>query len=262
MKSTYNRRHVLRAGLAGAAATVLAGALPGTAHAAPAESGPVLPGVPGMLGNRKYNEFWYQYDERFWYHPSPEAVAAFKQISEALGGKADGSFYGAWKDTRAAGTYPQAYLDIVAPAREPLATISRLQLNLFDEFFRYDPIGLVNAFVDFGQGVLYDPRREVGYKLHIMDYEPGVRPAVGYHVWHSIIQAMSLLDIDRLRWRLIDPVIGLGWAVQSIAQPAIDATDNPRLSARRIADLERRWLPRTTAQLDTAFDSFPYPSDI
>lgn len=262
MKSTYNRRLVLRAALAGAAATVVGAAVPGAALASSSDTGLDLPDVPGMLGNRKYNEFWYQYDERFLYNPLPEAVTAFQQIRDALGGKADGSFYGAYVDSRAAGTYPQGYLDVVLPAKEPLQVISRLQLDLFDEFFQYDPVGLVNAFVDFGQGVLYDPRRPVGYKVHMMDYIPGVRPARGYHVWHSVIQAMSLMDIDRFRWRLIDPVVGLGWAVQSIAQPAIDATDNPPLDRDLITRLELRWLPRTTAQLDTAFDSVPYPSDI
>jgi len=120
----------------------------------------------------------------------------------------------------------------------------------------------VSAFIDFGQGVLYDPRRPEGQKVHLMDYTNDVEPPGGYHVWHSINRAMMLLDIDALRWRLIDPLVGLTWAVQSIAKPAMDSPDNPRLDPRLLLRLQLQWLPRTPTQLDTAFDSIPYPVGI
>jgi hypothetical protein len=116
--------------------------------------------------------------------------------------------------------------------------------------------------MDFGQGVLYDPRRPEGQKVHLMDYTNDVEPPGGYHVWHSINRAMMLLDIDAVRWRLIDPLVGLGWAVQSIAKPAMDSPDNPRLDPRLLARLAVQWLPRSPAQLDVEFDSIPYPTGI
>lgn len=262
MPSRYHRRTILRNSAAAAAALAVGAAAPSARAAAvrPSDEPPV-PHVPGMRGDLKANEFWYQYDVRFLYDPLPEVSEAFARIAEALG-PVEGGFYGAWAASRAAGTYPGGYVETIAATRAPLAVVSHHQVALMDEFYGRDPHGLVEAFTDFGQGLLYDPRRPDGQKVHLMDYTNGVDPPGGYHVWHSINRASMLLDIDTAKWRLLDPVVALAWAVQSIAKPAVDSPDNPPLSPRMLARLRAQWLTRTPAQLDTAYDSIPYPPEI
>lgn len=84
--NTMDRRSALRAalGVAGAAAAAsLVGAVPAEAHG---RHHPLLPDVPGMVGDRWANEFWYQYDEISYFTPTQEmkdAVAAIVTPSAA-----------------------------------------------------------------------------------------------------------------------------------------------------------------------------------
>jgi hypothetical protein len=266
--TTLDRRSVLRTTAAAAVLGGLGAALAPPSAASAAAAGPAqrhadppIPDVPGMAGDPRANEFWYQYDARFLYDPGPEVAAAFQQIMEVLG-PVEGGFYGAWATSRAEGTYPEGYVSVIAPAREPMAVISRLQLALIDEFYGRDHLRLIRAFMDFGQGVLYDPRRPTFQKVHMMDYTNNVDPPGGYHVWHAINRGLMLLDVDRRAWQRLDPLVGLTWAIQSIAKPLMDVPNNPRLDWRLLLRLSVEWLPRTPSQLDIAFDSIPYPEGI
>ena len=51
--------------------------LGGTAHGATDRKPRGLPPVPGMLGDRRANELWYQLDEISLYHPSQEVQDAY-----------------------------------------------------------------------------------------------------------------------------------------------------------------------------------------
>ena len=84
------------------------------------------------------------------------------------------------------------------------------------------------AFEHFGYGDLFDDRRPPGNKVHMMDSSGPANPPIGYHRWHAIIRAMTMLGIDADRWNAIDRLVALAWAIHAEAQPTQDA-DNPPL---------------------------------
>ncbi|MFD8824107.1 Tat pathway signal sequence domain protein [Streptomyces sp. NPDC059605] len=256
--NTMDRRGVLRAaaGIAGAAAAVtVAGTLPAAAHGRPHR----FPEVPGMVGDRRANEFWYEYDERFYYHPTPELSEAVDVICKPFGDftKIDSG----WAATRTGGRYPRSYLELIRPNRDAFQLLSDAQREVYREFYRHDPQGLVHAFQLFGQGVLFDPRRPAGNKVHMMNFTPPDFTHA-YHRWHPFLAGFRLLDIDAQWWTHINRLAGTAWELQSLGRPVTDANDNKPLPRRTVHGITRKWMHRSPRQLDRAFDSYPYPADL
>ncbi|MBE1533905.1 hypothetical protein [Actinomadura algeriensis] len=251
MGAILDRRRLL--GLsAGAGAAVVLGALD-AAPAGAAPRGPGLPPVPGMLGDRRANELWYQFDLATWHEASQEFKDAWAAVKTHVGtDDAEMAMVRAWMDDMRSPDYPNAYVELLAPVREHLRVISNVQLAVFDRYYRRDRRGLASAFADFGQGVLYDPRID---GVHSMNGEPA--PA-GYHIWHAVLRGQMFLGIDVREWAAIDRMVGLGWALQSIAKPS-QTEPNPPLPKRVVRRESRRWLRMSTAELDRAFLSQPYP---
>lgn len=244
-----DRRNLLRLG-AGAVAVAGTVFVTGTAEAGG------LPPVPGMLGDRRANELWYRLDEIALYHPAQDVSDAYAALFGYVGQNAPEGIYEKWLALSQDPAYPGNYAEFVKPVEQPLRVLSTLQLENFDRFYRGDEDGLARAFADFGQGVLFDPRRApVESEVHTMNGDP----APGYHFWHSILRAQMLLDIDRRRWARLDPLLGFAWALQSIAKPDHRHV-NPGLPREQVRALARHWLPRSPAQLDRDFRSFPYPA--
>jgi hypothetical protein len=254
-----SRRQLLRASTGVALAAGLGAA--GLANAAPAAAAgthdPDLPEVPGMLGDRRANEFWYQFDNVFLYSRSPEIQDAINAIVTYTGAPGEGDLYHAWLTRVTSAGYPGTFATFMAPVADPLRVLSRLQLAVFDKLYhRHDP-RLDCAFGDFAQGVLYDPRRLADdAPVHTMDGDP----PIGYHLWYVFLRAMMLLDIDAKRWREMAPRVGYAWAVQSVAKPST-TTVNPPLPRQTLHRLGATWLPKSTRRLDVDFQSLPYPSD-
>ncbi|UPZ32979.1 hypothetical protein MUK60_37435 [Streptomyces sp. LRE541] len=214
-----------------------------------------FPDVPGMYGSRRANELWYQFDEVTMYKSDRELTDAYIALGELFGGDLERRALVTWQELSAAPEYPHNYAEFVAPAREAFAVLSRAQLGVFDTYYRKWGPGLASAFVDFGQGVLFDPRRaDVRSEVHSMNGNP----PRGYHVWHAYMRAMMLLDVDARRWRSIARYNALAWAVQTVAKPNL-RTVNPELPKATVAGLAATWLPRGPSQLDAEFQSFPYP---
>jgi hypothetical protein len=258
--NTMNRRGVLKAavGVAGAAAAVtVAGALPAAAHGGPHRRR--LPSVPGMVGDRWANEFWYEYDERFYYNPTPDLVEAVDVITQPFGDFTQTD--AAWAAARSSGRYPRSFIELIAPNKDAFELLSEAQREVYDEFYGRDPQGLLFAFQEFGQGVLFDPRRPAGNKVHMMNYTP---PAFthAYHRWHPFLAGFQLLNVDKKWWTQINRLAGTAWELQSIGQPVNDANDNKRLSRRTVQGVTRKWARRSSTQIDAAFDSYPYPADM
>jgi hypothetical protein len=242
-----DRRTMLKLSLTGIGASVL---LPGTATA---DDG--FPPVPGMLGDRRANEMWYQFDEVAFYNAAPEVWDTYNRIHAHVGGEnfVDG-FREKWLDFSAKPEYPGNYKEFVTPIQPELTFLSNLQLTSFDKFYQPTSARFVEAFGFFGQGVLFDPRRAaIEQEVHTMF------PITGYHGWHSYLRAMMFLDIDCARWARIDPVIAFAWAVQSIAQPSTHVV-SPPLPQATVARLAASWLPRSPERLDHDFRSSPYPT--
>jgi len=254
MDQSLGRRRMLKlaagAAVAGVAAPVL---FSGTASATIEGR---LPPVPGMLGDRKANELWYQIDEVALYNPVQEVKDAYAAIFAYFGAPGFFRFYQTWLEMSQDPAYPSNYTEFVTPIKDQLKVLSRLQLGVIDSFYSYDDHGLVGAFSAFGQGVLFDPRRAPAEsEVHTMDGDP---PG-GYHLWHAILRGMMLLDIDKHRWACIDPLIGYAWALQSIAKPDHRHV-NPGLPSAQVRSLARSWLPRDVTRLDLDFRSRPYPA--
>lgn len=222
---------------------------------AAAAASPGLPEIPRMHGDRIANEFWYQLDEVFLFNATAEVQQALTTIFTVAGGA---SLYEAWLGLVTQPGYPDNFIELMAPVREPLSLVSRLELALYDTYYhRRDP-RLTKAFADFGQGVLYDPRREnVGQPVHTIDGDP---PAA-YHFWWVLLRATILLGVDGRRWREIASLVGYAWAVQSVARPS-NTVVNPPLPRRVIGRLAADWLHRTPRQMDIAFQSFPFPPGV
>ncbi|MEU6482672.1 hypothetical protein [Streptomyces sp. NPDC046887] len=208
-----------------------------------------------MHGDRRANEMWYQFDEVTKYKSDRELTDAYIAIGKLFEGDIERSVLAKWQALSPSPEYPANFARFVAPAKEAFAVVSRAQLDVFDAYYRRRGAGLASAFVDFGQGVLFDPRRaDVESEVHTMDGNP----PRGYHVWHAYIRAMLLLGVDVGRWESIARYNALAWAVQSVAKPALRAV-NPPLPKATVARLAATWLPRDARRLDGDFQSFPYP---
>jgi len=199
-------------------------------------------------------DFWFDLDDRFLINRPPEVNQAFGII------RGPDFILGRFTARRQAGQFPAGFLADVTPLRAGLETISRLQLEIVDRHLT-DADDVRGAFEHFGCGDLFDDRRDPGMKVHMMDSSGPANPPIGYHRWHAIIRAMTVLGIDTDRWRSIDGPLALAWAIHAEAQPMQD-TVNPTLPEARLAALRAHWLTRTEDELDAAFDVFPFPPPI
>lgn len=260
MSQELGRREVLRATLgfsviAGLGAASALGALPAEAASRAYQD---FPPVPGMHGDRRANEFWYQFDNATLFDQAPAVTAAFVAIQQYF---ADvlaphyASFVDFWITISKSAAFPGNYTALMAPLRPQLEVLSRTEATVFDAFYRPHDPRLVAAFSWFGQGVLYDPRHTP--PVHTM----GGTPPVGYHTWHAFMRAMMFLGVDPQRWAAVAPLNGFGWAVQSVAKPN-EQVLNPPLPDETVRKLASYWLRRSPQQLDTDFQSFPYPQGI
>jgi hypothetical protein len=256
----FDRRQALRGALAVAAAAGLS-----TVFAQPARADDDLallhrrlPHVPGIRGDRRANELWYVYEQTFYLNPSAEVNEAYQAVGAVAGGSIEGLLY-LYRGSRGYGTYPGKFVERLAPARDGLALLSGMQLEVLYRHYPHSHLAL--PFYYLGEGTLYDPRMPEGGKVHMMNIGPNGEPPVNWHLWHAIARAMTLLDIDAQAWTGIDPLIGLGWAAQSVAKP-LPETVNPPLAPRVQRQLIRQWSGLSPEEMDTVFDSVPYPAGI
>ncbi|MFE3033130.1 twin-arginine translocation signal domain-containing protein [Streptomyces canus] len=257
MSYRVDRRQVLKVSL-GAAAAAAAGTLaPQPAVAAAAHDD--FPEVPGMSGDRRANEFWYQLDETTLYNAGQEVKDAYAAIKVHVGNIERG-MREKWLELVAEPGYPHTYAEFMEPIRQPLEVLSRTQLGVMDRYYGRDHHRLVRAFGWFGEGVLYDPRGHAPFLVHTMNGTPDIPPP-GYHTWYAYMRAMMLLDIDRRRWERLAPALSFAWALQSTGRPAQDKV-NPPMPRRTVRRLAATWLVKDVRRLDQDFRSFPYPEGL
>lgn len=255
MSAHVNRRQILRASLGAAAATAVVAA--GTGQAVAAGRGDDFPDVPGMSGDRRANEFWYQLDEATTYGSTQEVKDAYAALNAYLGNMERG-LREKWLELVKTPEYPRNFAEFVTPVKEPLQLLSRTQLGVLDAY--YEPRGhhrTAQAFGWFGEGVLYDPRGHAPYLVHTMNTVRD-EPPPGYHTWYVYMRAMMELGIDTRRWARLAPALAFGWATQTIAKPVHDKV-NPPLPRATMRELARTWLVKDVARLDKDFQSFPLP---
>ncbi|KDO11003.1 hypothetical protein [Amycolatopsis mediterranei] len=211
-----------------------------------------LPPGPAILEDRRAHKLWFQFDAIALYHFSQEFRTPTPSSSPHPANAPEG-LYEKWRELSRDPAYPKNYAEFVEPIEGPPTTLSKLQLDNFDHFYRGDEAGLVKAFAAFGQGILFDPRRAPEEsEVHTMNGNP---PS-GYHFWHSVVCAQLVQGIDRHRWARIDPMTGFGWPLQSIVKPDHRHV-NPALPRDQVRSLPRYWLQRSPAELDQDFRPAP-----
>ncbi len=233
--------------------TYLAGLTTTTGPVPTPADGAAAPVVPAA---QQAQDFWFEFDDRFAFHPTPEIQQAYGQI----GGLDDikNHFIASFQS----GHHPADFRAAVEPARAGLEVLAREQASIIDGHFHGDQDALRLAFEHFGTGDLLDERRPPGNKVHMMDSGGPDNPPVGYHRWYPIIRANIELGIDADRWRSIANLVALAWAIHGEVQPIQDRV-NAALPAARLDALRRYWLPRSEGDLDhdvATYDPFPPPA--
>lgn len=210
-------------------------------------------------GQERSIEFWFEFDNLF--NPS------FGQVPDEVFAAYDGIRgidhpLERWREHRRLGTYPDGFRADMTAIRDPLLFLSAKQVELLDRHFGGNPDAERTAFEQFGEGVLFDDRRPTGDKVHKMDTGGPNDPPIGYHRWHPIVRAAVMVGTDADRWLRIDRNVGQAWAIHAEARPVPDAPDNPGLPAARLEQLRSTWQAMSFDELDTAFDSQPWPPGV
>ena len=197
-------------------------------------------------------DFWYEFDNYFQYNVPQEIIDAYNSLFSI------GDLRHLFRVHRRNGTYPQGFKQEVSPVKNTIIFLAQKQLDIINKYFEAKGDSEQKAFEDFGQGVLYDNRRDPPDKIHKMD---GGRnnPPIGYHRWHAFIRALVFVGGEEKRWLEIDRNLGLGWNIQSILKPLDDNPKNPELPSHRLTQLRTIWLSKSFDELDSEFDNFPYP---
>ena len=191
--------------------------------------------------------FWFEFDEATLHD------ADFMNIVIRAGAARAQTDY---RQTRTAGTYPNAFRDRFLPRRADWEAIADLQRRVIGEFLGDDWADVQAAIKDFGQGTLFDndPDRPDGDRIHMMDGQTG-NQLVGYHRWHASIRAIQLLGIGDAEWfENLNRLVGLGWGVQSFAKPRQQDKPNPAIAAADLQQLCDAWLPLTPERRDRQYD--------
>lgn len=209
------------------------------------------------VGDRiiRATEFWYALDNATLWHQTPEVKAALGEAYGTFRTSFDGpvdAFRASFVNT----THPGPFVAAVAPGRSGFLALADFQIRLVRSHFGDDFEAVRQAFEDFGQGVLYDPRppRRAGSLVHQMDGTPDTW--VGYHRWHASLRAAMLLGADDPLLEHLVRCVALAWAVQTEADPRPDRPDNPGLPAARLAELAARWMEAPLPEVDRAFAFF------
>ena len=194
--------------------------------------------------------FWFEFDKKTKYDRN------FMRIIGRAGGF---DIQDKFSETRAAGTYPQAFLGGVSGQRQDWVAIADLQKTVIERHFGNVRSDLQSAFEDFGQGTLLDTdpiRQRNNDSIHTMDVQNPQSPPIGYHRWHASVRAIQLLGIgDAQWWENLDTLIGLAWAIQSFARPRQQNTPNLEIARTDLQELRDAWLPLSPAGRDRQYET-------
>jgi hypothetical protein len=202
------------------------------------------------------NDFWFDFDNATLWHRTPEIAGAIQRAYANVGGLDaladifDASF--ATKD------HPSLFVKAITPGKDGFVDLAKAQQKIITAHFGNDGELLQSAFQDFGQGILYDPRRAklTQHIIHMMDGTPDTW--VGYRRWHAFCRAAMLSGADQGFWLQLLRLIAVAWGIQTEADPVIDKPDNPSLDPKRLKVLSDFWLSADLNLLDRAFVQFKH----
>ncbi|RMH15358.1 MAG: hypothetical protein D6696_21015 [Acidobacteria bacterium] len=212
--------------------------------------------------DQKAMDFWYDFDNFFLWEASPQVQALIRRLF--TGGET--TIYLQFAASVADGTFPQRFIAQVEPHRAELDQLFELQAQILDTYFGSSPDDQQRAFELFGQGTLYDVRREKAvpygfWPIHAMDADYAAKqPPIGYYTWYSFLRAYALLNaVTDGPLLTLATHIALAAAVQQFMKPkkieggVHSNPDNPPIAEDQLERFRRTYLPLDFAQLDQAF---------
>jgi hypothetical protein len=224
------------------------------------------------------SDFFFAFDNYFLWKGAqhPELQQAYGQ---AFGVDGIDGFYNQFRKKRKNNTYPQALINYFQGRKASIDFIAQKQSAMLDQYFQGQPENERQAYAEFGQGIIYDPRRaKEEYRdgtefmvIHTMDakHDPGgYIPPVGYHRWYGFVRVFTLLNgYNDGRWLEIARNISLAWAIQSKLRPTGSSSDglnpnNPPLDSTELQNLKDQCGLATFTDLDTLFDHKPFPDPV
>lgn len=199
----------------------------------------------------KGRDFWYDFDNQTLWNRTPAVTGALQRGYFSQGLSLD-SLADELRASFAREEHPQPFVARIEAGGPGLWDLAAIQLQIINAHLS-DSDAIRSAFEDFGQGVLFDDRdpRPPGRRIHMMDGTPDTW--VGYQRWYAFMRAARLLGSGPQRWLDLQRALGLAWAIQTEADPAVDNPNNPGLPAERLALLRTRWTSLSAEQLDWAF---------
>ena len=210
-------------------------------------------------------EFWYDFDNQALWRRTEEFTAAVQAAYGSLGGSLD-SLSQLFAMSFRQSNHPTPFTTAIQAGKQGFLDLAELQRKIMTTHFGTDAGALRDAFIDFGQGVLFDnrPPRAVKHFVHMMDGTPA--DFVGYHRWHASIRAAMFFGADAAFYEPLCHSIALAWGIQTEANPPIDGQNNPGLPADRLQILTDFWGNADLATIDRAFVTFkpgaPKPGDL
>src|SRR5437867_3394715 len=208
-------------------------------------------------------DFWFAFDKEFHGNIGDEVGREYK----ILFSRSFDELLLSWWRTRRDPSYPDSFDALLNPTiRTSIKNLIHLQYNIISHYF-HDSVEMESAFVYFGQGVLYDPRRPDGMKIHRMDGDsPDIY--IGYYRWHSFLRAASLVERTNneglKRILELDQLVGLAWAIQMEMNPHQDDEigelhgedpHNKEMNPMRIDQLKKIWQTKSFDELDNEYDN-------
>ena len=206
-------------------------------------------------------DFWYNYDNFFLW----KANDLVKQQIGNLFAKGETYLYSQFENSIKSSTFPAAYITAATPYTEELNHLFKEQDVLLTKHFGTSEINQQQAFEEFGQGILYDTRRETAFydfwPIHSMDanYEKG-QPPIGYYTWYSFLRAYTLLNgITDGKWLNLARHIALSAAIQEFMKPrnikggVHSNPNNPRIAPDKLTEFRQTYLRMGFTALDQAF---------
>lgn len=205
-------------------------------------------------------DFWFEFDDLSLHHRSPELMSAMGASYVALFGGVDlDRLYSELQRSYQIAPDLNEFRELVLKASAGFRELAVFQHSIMEKHFAGDMDALMWAFVDFGQGVLFDQRNvTLGYEtqyVHMMDGTP--TDWVGYHRWYSAVVAGLISGADPHFWEPISRYIALAWAIQTDADPVIDSNSNPGLPKDRLDILIEYWTNAPLEVVTKAFVSHP-----
>jgi len=185
-------------------------------------------------------EFWFDFDNQALWRRTQEITDAIQAAYGPLGGSLDAVtelFAMSFRQSN----HPTPFITAIQAGKQGFLDLAEIQRKIMTTHFGNDAGALRDAFIDFGQGVLFDnrPPRSRRHFVHMMDGTPA--DFVGYHRWHAE-RATPLSNCSRADAPPM-PHRAARFTADSACQPLID---NRRYGFIRLAERPRN---ATSAQL-------------